>query len=942
MKMLKKTVALVMALALILCLVPLNAMASETEETAAEMPQMPAAQTEAAEAPEKTPETVAEESVQETAQLPELEPIQPGQVVEYIPTQVNPRYADLYTADDFDIPAFPSDTGDADIMATSNSLTKEEAAAQLRTKMTNRVGTVTLCVTGHIYNPEQTAYEIFEMALVHTGKPKEGDYLMWHWASWEAKITKGTGYDYIYEYALTYHTTYNQEYELDNYILTLTWQLNIRNASDYQKIKAVYEYMCKNITYDDTSSDDDMLKHTAYSALVKKKAVCQGYASLFYRIMLELGVDCRVIAGIGGGGAHGWNIVKLDGLYYNLDATWDAGTTDYTYFLGSMWEFLDHARYLEYETWEFHEQYPMAAEKYTAGEKGEMDPYIYVGVCGDEALFLMSRDGTLEIGGSGVTYDHVDSNIPGSGALWRYWVDHITSVIVHDGIIGIGQYNFDKIPNLTEVYLADSVATIGEYAFSECSALTLLEVGNGLKQIRSYAFFRCSGLKGLRLPESLTEIQSNAFAFCGALTELKLSESPTYIAPQAFYKCTALTKLEIPGTITYLSGFDSCTGLTKVTVCEGISRVESEAFTNCKALTEVYLPESLITIGNEAFSETRLRELVIPSGVTTIELDAFRNCWIRELVVPANVTSLNGFRHCSSLATVYLYNSGTIETGAFESTGVRMIVFGEQPIKIEDGAFRNCQSLYTLAIPENVTDLSGFSGCTSLKTVHMECTRINENAFDNCRCLQEIDFGSNLTYIGPEAFYNADALTEVTLPETLIEIDDYAFWGCGKLEKVNLPDSLKVIGSNVFQACQSLRDITIPAGVEKMMSSCFIYSLEFKTIRFRGDPPEFMPNTFELLAITAYYPSDNERWTDEVKQNYGGLSITWLPFDSKVDLNSDMNVDDADVEYLLWHTLFPDMYPIESDVDLNGDGLINDGDVEYLLWHILFPDMYPV
>lgn len=632
MKMLKKTVALVMALVLILCLVPLNAMASETEETAAEMPQMPAAQTEAAEAPEKTPETVAEESVQETAQLPELEPIQPGQVVEYIPTQVNPRYADLYTADDFDIPAFPSDTGDADIMATSNSLTKEEAAAQLRTKMTNRVGTVTLCVTGHIYNPEQTAYEIFEMALVHTGKPKEGDYLMWHWASWEAKITKGTGYDYIYEYALTYHTTYNQEYELDNYILTLTWQLNIRNASDYQKIKAVYEYMCKNITYDDTSSDDDMLKHTAYSALVKKKAVCQGYASLFYRIMLELGVDCRVIAGIGGGGAHGWNIVKLDGLYYNLDATWDAGTTDYTYFLGSMWEFLDHARYLEYETWEFHEQYPMAAEKYTAGEKGEMDPYIYVGVCGDEALFLLSRDGTLEIGGSGVTYDYEQSGDLTEVALWNYWADHITGVIVHDGITGIGKCNFCNLKNLSVASLAGSVGSIGEYAFAYCRALKNVWLSEGLAVIDRYAFAYCSALEGITFPKTVTTIEDKAFGYCSSL----------------------------------------------------------------------------------------------------------------------------------------------------------------------------------------------------------------------------------------------------------------------------------------------------------------------KKIRFRGNAPTRISTfAFHSDTATAYYPANDDTWTDVIKKNYSG-TITWVSFENQVDLNSDMNVDDADVEYLLWHTLFPDMYPIESDVDLNGDGLINDGDVEYLLWHILFPDMYPV
>ncbi len=60
------------------------------------------------------------------------------------------------------------------------------------------------------------------------------------------------------------------------------------------------------------------------------------------------------------------------------------------------------------------------------------------------------------------------------------------------------------------------------------------------------------------------------------------------------------------------------------------------------------------------------------------------------------------------------------------------------------------------------------------------------------------------------------------------------------------------------------------------------------------------------------------------------------------DLDGDGKVNDADVEYLLWHLLFPDIYPVDGDVDFNKDGKVNDMDVEYLLWHLLFPDIYPL
>jgi hypothetical protein len=82
-----------------------------------------------------------------------------------------------------------------------------------------------------------------------------------------------------------------------------------------------------------------MLKHTAYAAAINHTAVCQGYAVLFYRLALECGIDARVIAGKGKGANgwedHAWNIVKLGGNYYLLDATWDAGKTPmyYQYFL---------------------------------------------------------------------------------------------------------------------------------------------------------------------------------------------------------------------------------------------------------------------------------------------------------------------------------------------------------------------------------------------------------------------------------------------------------------------------------------------------------------------------------------------------------------------------------------------------------------------------------
>ena len=73
-----------------------------------------------------------------------------------------------------------------------------------------------------------------------------------------------------------------------------------------------------------------------------------------------------------------------------------------------------------------------------------------------------------------------------------------------------------------------------------------------------------------------------------------------------------------------------------------------------------------------------------------------------------------------------------------------------------------------------------------------------------------------------------------------------------------------------------------------------------------------------------------------------GMHSAQVSIGTPGDLNGDGTVNDADVEYLLWHILFPEMYPVDGNVDFNGDGRVNDADVEYLLWHILFPALYPL
>lgn len=290
--------------------------------------------------------------------------------------EINPLYEDIIS--ESDIPnSRPLLLADEE--TDPEYYAPEKAGEIIRESLKQRVET--FAVNSYIKYTSQDdldllAHSIVTHATAHTGNPTEGDYLYWQFGAYKADIrgknSGGTAYVTI-TYTFTYYTTAEQEAELDAAVDALLEGWNV--SADDAKLHTIYDYICSNVTYDTAHQGDDSykLKHTAYAALINKTAVCQGYATLLYRLALELGVDCRLIAGEANG-AHGWNIAKIDGLYYNLDATWDAGEKEYKYFLVSPESFTSHVRYAEYDTEEFHAAYPMSESNYNYCEHTFTDP----------------------------------------------------------------------------------------------------------------------------------------------------------------------------------------------------------------------------------------------------------------------------------------------------------------------------------------------------------------------------------------------------------------------------------------------------------------------------------------------------------------------------------------------------------------------------------------
>ena len=234
------------------------------------------------------------------------------------------------------------------------------AAADLRKQMVSRSEELVVTLRSARDDMLTLAADLWDLALDHVeGSGTTGDYLRWQHTGKSCAMKKmplASGYQYTFTYTpyteyfdTIWFTTAAQEAALTNYIQnTVLPQLSLGGKTTYQKVQAIYNWITANVKYDYSHLSDPtyLPQYTAYAAAVQKKAVCQGYANLFYRLANDAGVDCRIITGKAynsdGTADHAWNIVRMEnGKYYCLDATWDAGLKpeNYEYFLKGLTSF---------------------------------------------------------------------------------------------------------------------------------------------------------------------------------------------------------------------------------------------------------------------------------------------------------------------------------------------------------------------------------------------------------------------------------------------------------------------------------------------------------------------------------------------------------------------------------------------------------------------------
>lgn len=285
-------------------------------------------------------------------------------------------------------------------------------------------------------------------------------------------------------------------------------------------------------------------------------------------------------------------------------------------------------------------------------------------------------------------------------------------------------------------------------------------------------------------------------------------------------------------------------------VRHGTKYIASDAWTNDDEDLEpisVHFPETLVAIGDSAFSGTNFSEVEIPCSVKEIQERAFENCNFSKLILNEGLEHIGKsaflFTNLKEIAlpsTVNYVGANAFPLGIRISSQSEHIYVDWRFICDKDRKtiYCNYSDAHRFVLPNSIEIISDYVFFLSN--------------------MREITLSKSLRIIGKSAFSYCRDLQTIILPQTLESIGDNAFENCENLISIIIPPKVNHIGEGVFKGCSNLSSIISLSPLYEMEDDA-LYDKQNKILisYFGIDKNYKVRSGTQIIGASAFYGSTN-------------------------------------------------------------------------------------
>jgi hypothetical protein len=432
------------------------------------------------------------------------------------------------------------------------------------------------------------------------------------------------------------------------------------------------------------------------------------------------------------------------------------------------------------------------------------------GIITDCSYDFTNSDITIpnSVGGTDIT-GIADVNV--FGTIKIFYAQGITNVNLPSGIKTIGNNAF-KGNDITSITLPDGLERIGESALSGNDfSFTEVTIPNSVTFIGEYAF-SMNGFDSITLPEVTVPgfiewIDDNGNQYAGG-TKVEYN-GDEYRAKIQYTLKDEDVEVNTDGLITSCSYDFAYTDIIIPETLDGITvkGIEDKSWTgvfDSKGITSLQLPNTILHIGDYAFTDNELSSVIIPSNVKYIGTKAFSSNNMDSIDIPNSVTYI-GQQAFWSIDSIVLPTPTEIGFEYWISSSGDIYQGGEK-IKPSYDWFE-AKIVYTLTS----SDVRVINGVIDSCLYDFSSKYIKiPDSLDNQRIIGILN-GTELSYSNYYGVFSNKDIKEIQFPNYIDSIGDYAFYENNLDSIILLPNSVKYIGLDAFTLNSSFKGVVLPS-----------------------------------------------------------------------------------------------------------------------------------